>query len=83
MFTDVISSSEARKNFPSIIKKVDQTGTPYIVTINGEKMAAIVDIDLFEQFVENTEFGISEGEIIKRSEEETISLENFKSSLNV
>ncbi len=83
MLTDIINSSEARKNLPYILKKVDQTGVPYIVTINGQEKVAIIDIDLFKQFVENVEFGISDAEIIKRSNEDTISLEDFKISLNV
>lgn len=78
-----IPTSEGRKNLPKIIREVDENGKIYIFTIHGEAKAAMIDLDLFEEFVENTEFGISEKEIISRAKEKTISLDELKKKLNV
>ncbi len=78
-----ITSSEGRKNLPSIIQKVDETGNIFIFTIHGKPKTAMVDLDLLEEFIENTEYGISEKELIKRSKEKTISFEEFKRKFNV
>lgn len=79
----IIPTSEGRKNLPKIIREVDENGKIYIFTIHGEAKAAMIDLDLFEEFVENTEFGISEKEIISRAKEKTISLDELKKKLNV
>ncbi len=83
MHYKTINSSEGRKNFPRILKEVDENGQIYVVTIHGHAKAAIVDYDLLEEFIENAEYGISQKEILKRAKENTISLAEFKKSLDV
>lgn len=78
-----IAASEGRKILPQIIKEVDENGKIYVLTIHGKPKVAMVDLDLLEEFIENTEYGISEKEIIKRAEEKTISLAEIKKELNV
>ncbi|MFH1533772.1 MAG: type II toxin-antitoxin system Phd/YefM family antitoxin [Nitrospirota bacterium] len=77
-----INSSEGRKNLPKIIREVDENGKIYVFTIHGEAKVAMIDLDLLEEFIENTEYGISEKEIIKRSKEKTISLKKLKEQIN-
>ena len=78
-----IPSSEGRKNLSSLIHEVDETGNVYIFSVHGESKAALVDVDLLEEFVENAEYGISAHEIVKRSQEGTVSLEDLKKEFNV
>lgn len=78
-----IPTSEGRKNLLKIIKEVDENGKIYVFTIHGEAKVAMVDLDLLEEFIENTEHGLSEKELLKRSKEDTISLETLKKQLNV
>ena len=78
-----IKSSEGRKNLPKILREVDENGKIYVFTIHGVAKAAMVDFDLLEEFIENTEYGISEKEIAKRAEEETITIDELKKQLNV
>lgn len=78
-----IPSSEGRKKLPEILKDVDDTGAVYVITIHGKSKAAIVDLDLLEEFIENAEYGISARELLKRSKEKTISLKEFKKEFNV
>ncbi len=78
-----IKSSEGRKNLPRIIREVDEGGKIYVFTIHGVAKAAMVDFDLLEEFIENTEYGISEKEITKRAKEKTISLSVLKKQMNV
>lgn len=78
-----IPTSEGRKNLPKIIKEVDENGKIYVFTIHGKAKAAMVDFDLLEEFIENTEYGISEKEIRERANEKSISLAELKKELNV
>ena len=83
MIFTTISTSEGRKKLPQIIKEVDQQGKIYIFTTHGKAKVAIVDMELFNEFIENTEYGISAKEIVKRTREKTISLQELKSRLNL
>jgi len=78
-----IKTSEARKTLPKMIREVDENGKIYVFTVHGESKAAMIDLDLLEELIENTEYGISANELIKRSNEETLSLADFKKQLNV
>ena len=78
-----IPTSEGRKNLPKIIKEVDEQGNIYVITIHGKAKAALVDLDLLEEFIENTEYDISEKELKKRAKEDTVSLDKFKKKFNV
>lgn len=78
-----IKSSEGRKNLPKIIREVDENGQIYVFTIHGVAKAAMVDFELLEEFIENTEYGISEKEILKRTKEKTISLKELKKQFDV
>jgi len=79
----IVKSSEGRKNLPKILKEIDEHGHSYIFTVHGVPKAVMVDLALFEEFIENTEYGISEAEILARSNEETISFEDLKQEFNV
>ena len=83
MLLTTIPTSEGRKNLPKIIKEVDENGKIYVFTIHGEAKVAMVDLELLEEFIENTEYGISEKELRAREKEETISLEELKSQLKI
>ncbi len=78
-----IKSSEGRKNLPKIIREVDENGQIYVFTVHGAAKVAMVDFALLEEFIENTEYGISEKEITKRSKEKTISLKELKKQFDV
>ena len=78
-----IPTSKGRKDLPRIIREVDEEGLIYVFTIHGKAKAALIDLDLLEEFIENTEFGISNKEILRRSQEETISLEELKKKINL
>ncbi len=69
MHFETIKSSDGRKN--------------YVFTVHGVGKAAMVDLELLEELIENTDYGISSKEILKRSKEETISLEELKKEMNV
>ena len=79
----MIPTSEGRKTLPKIIREVDENGKIYVFTIHGEAKAAMVDVDLLQEFMENAEYGISEKEILARTKEETIGLEELKKNLNL
>lgn len=79
----IIKSSEGRKNLPKIIREVDENGQIYVFTVHGAAKVAMVDFALLEEFIENTEYGISEKEITKRSKEATISLKELKKQFDV
>lgn len=83
MYYSTISTSEGRKNLPKLIREVDESGCVYVFTIHGKAKAAMIDLGLFEQFIENVEYGISEKELLKRSKEPRIDLEEFKKKFNV
>ncbi len=78
-----ITSSEGRKNLPKIIREVDENGKIYIFTIHGKAKVAMVDLEMFEEFIENTEYGISEKKMINREKEKTVSLNELKKITNV
>ncbi|MBI2634415.1 type II toxin-antitoxin system Phd/YefM family antitoxin [Candidatus Peregrinibacteria bacterium] len=78
-----ITSSEGRKNFPKIINEVDEQGKIYVVTVHGKTKVAIIDLDLLEEWIENTEYGISEKELLKRLKEKRIGFEELKTKFNV
>jgi len=78
-----IPTSEGRKKLPQIIREVDENGKIYVFTIHGKAKVAMIDLDLLEEFIENTEYGISEKELGRRSKEDTISLETLKKQLDV
>lgn len=78
-----IKSSEGRKNLPKIIREVDENGQIYVFTVHGTAKVAMVDFALLEEFIENTEYGISQKEITKRSKEKTISLKELKKQFDV
>lgn len=79
----LVSTSAARKNLPHLISQVDELGKIVVLTVHGKKKIALIDIDLLEQFIENSAFGISEKELLKRSREKRVSMEYLKKSLNV
>jgi len=78
-----IPTSEGRKHLTRIIKEVDENGKIYIFTIHGQAKVAMVDLDLLEEFIENTEHCISEKELLEREKEKTISIDELKKQLNV
>lgn len=78
-----IPTSEGRKKLRKIICEVDESGTIYVFTIHGQAKAAMIDLDLLEEFIENTEYGISEKKIVAASKEDTISLDELKKMLDV
>jgi predicted site-specific integrase-resolvase len=77
-----IGLSEGRRTLPKLIREVDENGKIYVFTIHGKAKVAMVDLDLLEEFIENTEYGISEKELSERSKEDTISLDDLKEELN-
>jgi len=79
----IVKASEGRKKLSKILKEINENGQPYIFTIHGEPKAVMVDLAQFEDFIENAEYGISEKEILNRSKEDTISLEDLKRNLDV
>ena len=60
-----------------------EEGKIIVLTTHGKPRVAMVDIDLLEEFVENTEYGISKKEIHKRAKEKTVSLSELKQMFNV
>lgn len=78
-----IPASEGRSNLARIIRTVDETGNIVVFTVHGKARAALVDMDLLDEFIENGEYGISERELVKRSGEKRVSLATLKRKLNV
>lgn len=83
MRQELVSSSEARKQLPFLMQKVDEQGKVIVLTVYGKKKAALIDIDLLEELIENIEFGISEKELLRRSKEKRMSLNELRQSLDV
>lgn len=79
----IIPSSQGRSSLPQIIKEVDEQGSVYVLTVRGVGKVAVVNLDLFQEFIENAEYGISEKELVSRASEDTMTLEELKSALNV
>ena len=79
----IVNSADVRKNLSSLVKNIDDTGSIVVITIHGKPKAGMVDIDLLEQFVENAEFGISESELVERSNEKSILWDEFKKKFDV
>lgn len=78
-----IPASQGRNELSTLIRQVDETGDIIVFTVHGKAKVAMIDLDLLEEFIENVEFGISEKEILKRSKEETISLDKLRKQFDV
>lgn len=78
-----ITSSEGRANFPELLNAVDEKGNIVIITVHGKAKAALIDVDLLNEYIENKEYGISASELKKRMKEPTIGYDELKALFNV
>lgn len=78
-----VTSSQGRKKFSDFLRIVDENGDIIVFTTHGKAKAALVDIELLEEFIENVEYGMSEKDILSRLDEKTVSLDELKKELDV
>ena len=64
----IISATEARKKFFDIINKVEKTGRPFTITVNGEPKVVLMNAEDFDSWEETLEI-MGDPELVKSIEE--------------
>jgi len=52
---NIISSTEARQNFATIIDKIDRTGALYTLTVNGRAKVVMMSAEDYESWAETND----------------------------
>lgn len=79
-----IAVSEARSRFAEIIDQARRSREPVYVTRRGQRVAVILDADLYDQVVEDAEDAIDRRELgAAREEDDYVPWEEVKADLGL